>query len=82
MKNEVYNYYYKYTPTSLTITKKWTIRDQNNHYFSILTISAGYQRKIGNHISLTDEPYIKLPLIGVGFGKVKLNSGGIFLHLV
>lgn len=77
MKKEVYDYYYKYTPSGPTISKKWTIDNKNKHYFSILTLSAGYQRKIGKHISLTVEPYIKLPLTGVGFGKVKLNSGGV-----
>ena len=25
------------------------------------------------------EPYIKLPLSGVGYGKVKLNSGGLLI---
>lgn len=77
MKKETYNYFYKYTAYGPTISKKWTIDNQNKHYFSILTMSGGYQRKIGKHISLIAEPYIKLPLTGVGFGKVKLNSGGI-----
>lgn len=77
MKKEVYNYFYKYTASGPTITKKWTIEDQNKHYFSILTLSGGYQQKVGKHISLMVEPYIKLPLTGVGFGKVKLNSSGI-----
>ncbi len=77
MKKEVYDYFYKYTPTGPTVTRKWTIDNKNNHYFSVLTLSVGYQRKFGNHISITAEPYIKLPLTGVGFGKVKLNSGGV-----
>jgi hypothetical protein len=32
-------------------------------------------------MSLTVEPYFKLPLQGVGYGKVKLNSGGIVFTL-
>jgi hypothetical protein len=28
------------------------------------------------------EPYFKLPLSGVGFGKVKLNSGGVLVTAV
>ncbi len=43
----------------------------------MVTLSAGYQRKINNTFSLMAEPYMKLPLSGVGFGKVKLNSMGI-----
>ncbi|MBI5856766.1 MAG: hypothetical protein HZB42_03865 [Sphingobacteriales bacterium] len=77
MKTEAYNYFYKYTASGPVISKKWTIKDKNKHYFSVLTLSAGFQQKIGKRISLVAEPYIKLPLAGVGFGKVKLNSGGI-----
>ena len=27
------------------------------------------------------EPYVKLPLTGIGYGKVKLNSGGILFSI-
>lgn len=77
MKKETYNYYYKYTPTSPVYSKKYSIKNQNEHYFSVLTLSAGYQRTIGKHISIAAEPYFKLPLTGIGLGKVKLNSGGV-----
>jgi len=30
---------------------------------------------------LTAEPYLKLPLGGVGYGKVKLNSTGILFSV-
>ena len=77
MKSETYNYYYKYTATGPTVTRKYTIKDQNKHYFSVLTLSGGYQKNIGKSLSIMVEPYFKIPLSGVGFGKVKLNSGGI-----
>jgi hypothetical protein len=77
MKKETYNYYYKYTAGGPTVQKKWTIQDENKHYFSVLTLSGGYQKNIGKSFSIMVEPYFKIPLGGVGFGKVKLNSGGI-----
>ena len=77
MKKETYNYFYKYTTGGPTIQRKWTIRDQNKHYFSVLTLSGGYQKQIGKSFSMLVEPYFKIPLGGVGFGKVKLNSGGV-----
>lgn len=81
MKRETYNYFYKYTPTSPTVSREWTVPDKNNHFFSVLNLSAGYQRKIGKNFSLTIEPYMKVPLSGVGFGKVKLNSGGVLFSI-
>ncbi|MEK7226059.1 MAG: hypothetical protein AAB221_10280, partial [Bacteroidota bacterium] len=47
MKKETYNYYYKYAPYAPTINKTWTIEDENKHYFSVLTLSGGYQKHIG-----------------------------------
>ncbi len=77
MNEETYNYFYKYTPTGNTYTNKWTVRNENFHYFSVLTLSGGYQRNFGKRLSLMAEPYLKVPFGGVGYGKVKLNSGGV-----
>ena len=76
-----YNYYYKYSAGGPTIQKKRTILDENKHYFSVLTLSGGYQKNIGKSFSIMAEPYIKLPLSGVGYGKVKLNSGGLLISV-
>lgn len=77
MKKETYNYFYKYTPTGATYSNEWTIKNENKHYFSVATISAGYQRSLGKRMIFIAEPYVKLPLGGVGFGKVRLNSTGV-----
>jgi hypothetical protein len=81
MKTEKYNYSYKYYPAGPTLNREWTIKDENKHYFSALTLSGGYQQNINKYISLMVEPYVKLPLSGVGFGKVKLNSGGVLFSI-
>lgn len=76
MKKEHYDYLYK-TPTGQSYTYARTVVDENKHYFSVVTISAGYQYKLNNRISLIAEPYFKLPLGGVGAGQIKLNSTGL-----
>jgi hypothetical protein len=81
MKKETYNYYYKYNTAGPTIEKKLTIQNKNKHYFSVLTLSGGFQKNIGRSIAVMVEPYYKLPLGGVGFGKVKLSSGGVLLSV-
>lgn len=82
MKKEVYDYYYKpnYSPSYVTYTK--TINNQNKHYFSILDLSGGYTRTIDKHFSLQAEPYIKIAMTGIGYGKVKLNSGGVLISAI
>ncbi len=81
MKKETYKYYYKVTPASPTITKERTIANVNKHYLAGLTLSAGYTRNICKNVSLTVEPYSKIPLKGVGYGKVKLNSAGVLFSV-
>lgn len=81
MKKETYDYYYKYYPTGPTVQKEHTFENENKHFFSVMTLSAGYQRTLGKRVSLTAEPYFKLPLSGIGYGKVKLNSAGVLFSL-
>ncbi len=76
MKKETYDYIY-ITPSGQTYNYIHTETNQNKHYFSVLTLSGGYQYKLNNRFSFIGEPYLKIPLGGVGAGKVKLNSAGI-----
>ena len=82
MKEETYEYYFKpnSSPNYITYTK--TIHDQNKHYFSVLNLSGGYTRVLNKNISLQAEPYLKIAMDGVGYGKVKLNSGGLLFSAV
>jgi hypothetical protein len=81
MKRETYDYYYKDPPSQTIENKSWTFNNANKHFFTILNLSAGYQRKLNRSLSLTAEPYIKIPLDGIGFGNLKLNSAGIAITL-
>jgi hypothetical protein len=76
MKEETYEYYYK-DPSGQDRYRERTISNENDHILSILHVSGGYQYKLSDKLSLMAEPYMKLPLGGVGFGKVKLNNTGV-----
>lgn len=80
MKKENYDYYYK-TMSGEVYDKNWAINNRNKHFFSVLSFSGGYEYFFNKQFSFSAEPYINLPLKGVGEGKVKLNSGGILLTL-
>ena len=76
MKKESYDYYYNNPPGNI-YKKSWSISNKNQNYFSVLGLSAGYEYSFSKRTSLLAEPYLKMPLSGIGAGKVKLNSGGI-----
>lgn len=76
MKNEDYDYNYK-RPNGQTYKYARSVTNENKHYFAVLTISGGYNYQFNKRISLQAEPFVKLPLSGIGLGKVKLNSSGI-----
>ena len=80
MKKEDYTYNYK-TPAGQTYTYYRGVSNENKHYFSVLNLSGGYQYQLNKRLSLQAEPYFKIPLGGVGQGKVKLNSAGILFTL-
>ncbi|MEO5562144.1 MAG: hypothetical protein ABIR18_01890 [Chitinophagaceae bacterium] len=76
MKEEKYIYNYK-TPGGQQVSYPKEFKNENQHIFSILGLSGGYQYHVSKRFSLLVEPYIKMPLSGVGHGNVKLNSTGV-----
>lgn len=53
----------------------------SNYFFSIWNLSAGMERSLGKHFSLQAEPYLKVPLKGLGKGSIRMNSYGIYFTL-
>lgn len=82
MKEENYNYYFKPLNSPQYIYYSRTYKNVNKHYFSVLNLSAGFIKKFGPGLSLQAEPYFKLALQGIGYGKVKLNSSGILFSVI
>lgn len=80
MKKEDYTYNYK-SPAGQTYEYYQHLRNRNKHYFAVLTLSAGYNYQLSNRLSVQAEPYAKIPLGGVGQGKIKLNSAGVLFTL-
>jgi hypothetical protein len=56
--------------------------DSNSNYlFSIVNLSAGMERSLGKHFSIQAEPYLKVPLKGLGTGSIRMNSYGVLFTL-
>jgi hypothetical protein len=84
MLTEKYNYKYSagggYYPTpSYSLEKKF--RNENTHYFGIANFSFGLEKSLNQRLSLQIEPFYKMPITKIGFGKVPLKSVGTFITL-
>jgi hypothetical protein len=78
MKTERYDCSYK-NNIGQWQNHSYSYKNENTHLFSVAGISGGYQYNFNKRLFLMAEPYVKVPLTGVGQGKVKLNSiGGLF----
>ena len=78
MKREDYQFYFKGQNGNDT-TRAAHFVNNSNHLFSSLNFSVVAEKRINNKFSLLAEPFIKLPLSVIGFGKVKLYNTGILL---
>jgi hypothetical protein len=81
MKQEVYDYYSKDSNGQATYASA-LIDNKNKNIFSILTLSGGYQYNINKRISIIAEPYLEIPFNGIGFGNIKLTSGGLLFTAI
>ncbi|MCU7549472.1 PorT family protein [Chitinophagaceae bacterium LB-8] len=77
MKKEKYDYSYDYYGTQYKYYKKYN--NASRDWTSILNLSIGFEKKIGNAGSFRLEPYMKLPLRGVGIGDLPMSSNGVFI---
>jgi hypothetical protein len=80
MLTEDYHYHYESYGNSHKVDS-WSVKNENQHFFGIYNLSVGYQRKLGKQWYLEIEPFIKVPLSGVGFGEVDLWSTGSMFSL-
>lgn len=75
MKKEDYTYTYLYNNN--LVKYPYVFENANNHLFSILNLSAAYRRDVSKNFAYQIMPYAKVPLTGIGNGKVNLYSFGL-----
>ncbi|WP_069660584.1 hypothetical protein [Arcticibacter eurypsychrophilus] len=68
-------YRYDYGPEYSTVQ----IKNRNQHIMGVLNLNTTYMRRVNSKFSIIAQPYIKLPLTGIGNGRVDLQSTGIGL---
>ncbi|KAA5546522.1 hypothetical protein [Adhaeribacter rhizoryzae] len=81
MKDEEYTYKYLPYGGGNGYNSYYEVKNKNRHLFSIYNLSGYYGRRLAPGITAGVEPFVKVPLAGVGAGKIKLTSAGIFFSL-
>ena len=76
MKQENYDYSYK-SAAGQPYYRSYSYSNKNNHLFSAVTLSGGYSYALNKNLSFSAEPYLKIPLKGIGYGRVNLKGSGI-----
>jgi hypothetical protein len=77
MSKENYTYAYQKMASGITQDSSWHIKQPSQYPFSIVNLSAGFAQRLGRVGSLRVEPYARLPLTGIGTGKLPIMSVGI-----
>jgi hypothetical protein len=80
MSRENYNYQVEYY--GVNEDSMWNIHNPSQYWFSIVNLSAGFEQRVGKIGSLRLEPYVRIPLSGIGTGKLPIVSGGLNIGLV
>jgi len=76
MTSENYTFNYPTYPSF-----QWKNDSLQNNIFSILQISGGYERAISDKTKIRVEPYVKIPLQGIGRGDMPITSFGIYFGI-
>lgn len=59
----------------------WRTDENSTLFFAVANLSLAVRRSIGNRMTVQVEPYLKIPLGGVGWGKVDLYSTGTLITM-
>lgn len=57
----------------------YEINGENQHIFGVADFSISLEKKVNDKINVGIKPFIKMPLTGIGYGRVDLESKGIAL---
>jgi hypothetical protein len=79
LKRETYDMHF-FNPSGFYRHVPYTYK-HNIDYFSVFNLSLGYEHRLSSALYIQAEPYLKLPLAGLGEGSVKLYSAGLQLGI-
>ena len=57
-------------------------KNVTKYFAATVDISAGYENKIGKFTSMRIEPYLQIPLKGIGVGSMPVMSAGLHVSII
>lgn len=76
------NYTFRYTPEAQLADRVLEKINANQHFLSVIDVSATYFIRLKSEkFKIGVEPFLKIPLTGIGEGSVNLKSSGISLKV-
>jgi hypothetical protein len=79
LRNERYTYHYEINGDY--VARTWSRPHGGQQALQMLRMAAGYERNLSARWVLQAEPFVNVPLNGVGFGNMRLSSTGLLLGL-
>ncbi len=80
MLNEYYEFEYGDNPPQNAIGS-WQSKETSSHILGIFNASTGYEYEMAPRWSFQVEPFINIPITGIGWGEVDLYSIGSYFTL-
>jgi hypothetical protein len=71
------NYHFEFADGSGKPSYDIQVDGRNQHWLGVLNLNATYERRINSKFSTIIQPYMKLPITGIGVGRVDLRSTGV-----
>ncbi|WP_077436284.1 outer membrane beta-barrel protein [Sphingobacterium sp. CZ-UAM] len=59
----------------------YEVKGENQHIFGVADFSISVEKKISDKVNIGVKPFIKIPLTGIGYGNVNLQSKGVAVTL-
>jgi hypothetical protein len=79
MQDEDYDYVYRRYDEDYAGNAKY--KRASKDWFSIANIGLSYEYRLGMQSKIRVEPYMKLPIRGVGIGSMPIHSTGLMIGI-
>ena len=79
MLDESYKYNFEYPNPGAK--QGWSSKGRSTLFFNVINVTAGFERRIFPGFTMGIEPYLKIPLEGIGWSDLKLYSAGASLTM-
>ena len=74
MLDEAYAYNFEYPNPGAK--QGWSTQNESALFFNVINVTAGFEHRISPGFMIGIEPYLKIPLEGIGWSDMKLYSAG------